>query len=527
VQSARYGVKIKSMQSVAEKTKSYHLGFINCGLSDYRETLQLQQEMHEKRRQNKIPDTVLIVEHTPVITLGARQSANKLQASLEELTKRNIDVVESRRGGGSTAHNPGQLVFYPILNLKQLGLEISEYIRKLEEIGIKLLEQLGVRANRRKGFPGLWVGSKKIASIGVRVSKFVTYHGMAINIQNDLSIFDFIVPCGIDNIEMTSVLKETDKQHPMSRVKEKLKELLIKHFSNAQIFPLIVRRGSRGKLPPWLHRPLPAGETFHHTEQVLSSLGLETICNSANCPNRGQCWERGTATVLILGNICTRNCKFCSVAVGKPAPPNPTEPARLAEMAKQMGLKYLVITSVNRDDLPDGGAGHFRDCINTVRQKCPDMRFEILTPDFRNCQDKAIKILSDALPFVFAHNVETVPSLYRKARAGGDYQRSLNLLKMAKGNYDNIQTKSSIMLGLGETDAEVEQVLKDLRNVGCDRITIGQYLKPSKDSLEVVQYIRPSKFDYWRQKAIKLGFTWIISSPFARSSYFAEQENLL
>jgi len=281
------------------------------------------------------------------------------------------------------------------------------------------------------------------------------------------------------------------------------------------------------KLPPWLRRPLPADGSFHHTQQVLSSLGLETICSNANCPNRGQCWARGTATVLILGNVCTRNCKFCSVACGKPEPPDPTEPSRLARMAKQMELKYLVITSVNRDDLPDGGAGHFRDCINKVRQQCPDMKFEILTPDFRNCQARALKILHTALPFEFAHNIETVPSLYRTARAGGNYQRSLNLLKMAKECSYNSQTKSSIMLGLGETDAEVELVLKDLRNVGCERVTIGQYLRPSKNSLEVVEYVNPAKFNWWKQKAIELGFRWIISSPFARSSYFAERENAL
>ena len=192
-------------------------------------------------------------------------------------------------------------------------------------------------------------------------------------------------------------------------------------------------------------------------------------------------------------------------------------------MAKQMVLKYLVITSVNRDDLPDGGAGHFRDCINTVREEHPDMKFEILTPDFCNCQTQAIEILGDALPFVFAHNVETVPSLYPIARAGGNYKRSLNLLKMAKESYNGIETKSSIMLGLGETDDEAEQVLSDLRKVGCSRITIGQYLKPSKDSLEVVEYIPPVKFDLWKQRAIELGFCWVISEPFARSSYFAEK----
>ena len=278
------------------------------------------------------------------------------------------------------------------------------------------------------------------------------------------------------------------------------------------------------RLPPWLHRPLPAGGTFNQTERILSELKLQTICNSANCPNRGQCWQRGTATVLILGDICTRNCKFCSVAKGKPQPPDPTEPQRLAEMAQRMSLKYLVITSVDRDDLSDGGAGHFRNCINAVREKCPSMKFEILTPDFRDCQHQALKILAGALPFVFAHNVETVPPLYPVARMGGNYQMSLDLLKLAKEILGGIRTKSSIMLGLGETDGQVEQVLKDLRNVGCDRITIGQYLKPSKTSLDVVEYIRPEKFDLWKQKAARLGFSWVMSSPFTRSSYFAETE---
>jgi len=285
------------------------------------------------------------------------------------------------------------------------------------------------------------------------------------------------------------------------------------------------RRYEPRKLPSWLRRPWPAGERYEHTNNILNSLEVETICANANCPNRGECWARGTASVLILGNVCTRNCKFCSVASGKPEPPDRTEPMRLAEMAKQMRLKYLVITSVDRDDLPDGGAGHFLDSMRKVRQHCPDVRFEIVTPDFHGCQDEAIAILRAGLPFVFAHNIETVPSLYAIARMGGNYKRSLNLLKKAKEKYEDIQTKSSIMLGLGETDKEVEKVLQDLRNAGCDRITIGQYLKPSKNSLEVAEYIRPAKFDWWKQKAIGLGFSWVMCSPFARSSYFAEQES--
>ena len=272
---------------------------------------------------------------------------------------------------------------------------------------------------------------------------------------------------------------------------------------------------------------MPAAGEYNKTSDIVNSLGLETICMNANCPNRGQCWARGTATVLILGNICTRGCKFCSVAKGKPKPADATEPARIAELAKKLNLHYLVITSVNRDDLPMAARGIFAIVSTKSAGNVPDVKFEILTPDFRDCQNEAIEILAEAQPFVFAHNVETVPSLYSKARAGGDYQRSLNLLKLAKDTYDNIPTKSSIMLGLGETDEEVEQVLKDLRDVGCGRLTIGQYLKPSKDSLEVVEYIRPEKFDWWKQKAIELGFDWVISAPFARSSYFAELQGTL
>jgi len=239
------------MLVMTEKCETAALCFLDCGLADYREILQLQHELHKKRRSGEISDTVLFVEHRPTITLGARQSANRLVISLQELAKRGIDTIEIRRGGGTTAHNPGQLVFYPILNLHEMGLGISEYIRELEAIGIELLAQFGVRADRRHGFPGLWItkccledtlesnqratsderrATKKIASIGVRVSKGVTYHGMAINIQNDLSIFDLIVPCGLDEVEMTSVLKETGKHCSMDDVKSNLSKLIIKHL---------------------------------------------------------------------------------------------------------------------------------------------------------------------------------------------------------------------------------------------------------------------------------------------------------
>ncbi len=277
------------------------------------------------------------------------------------------------------------------------------------------------------------------------------------------------------------------------------------------------------RLPPWLKRPWPGGDSFQLTEATLHSLKLETICTNANCPNRGECWGRGTATALILGNVCTRHCRFCSVPTGKPQPPDPTEPGRLAEMVRRLHLRYLVLTSVTRDDLPDGGAGHFRDCINEVRRQCPGVDFEILTPDFKERQTEALDALDAARPFVFAHNVEMAPSLYPKARTGGDYALSLRLLALARQRYPDLQTKSSIMLGLGETEEEIRQVLRDLRDVGCDRVTLGQYLKPSPESLEVVEYVTPDRFAWWGDLARQLGFSWVEASPFARSSYFAER----
>jgi lipoyl(octanoyl) transferase len=217
-----------------ERTKSRGLAIRDCGLADYREVLALQQELQEQRRAGEVTDTVLVVEHPAVITLGARKNANRLLVGREELAGRGIDLVEIRRGGGATAHNPGQLVFYPILHLHELRLDINAYVRTLEAIGIELLAGLGVESGRRKGFPGLWAGHKKIASIGVRVSRFVTCHGMAINIQNDLDVFNLMVPCGLDGVEMTSVRKETGQTYDMGQVKALLAGLLTRYFGGPQ-----------------------------------------------------------------------------------------------------------------------------------------------------------------------------------------------------------------------------------------------------------------------------------------------------
>ncbi len=279
----------------------------------------------------------------------------------------------------------------------------------------------------------------------------------------------------------------------------------------------------RAPLPPWIKKRLGSGRGYVKTEQYLNTLGVETICTQAKCPNQGECWARGTATVLILGNICTRNCGFCSVSHGKPLPPDPDEPRRIAELTGKLKITYLVITSVDRDDLEDGGASQFRDVVNFTRIEHPETELELLVPDFRGVQSRALEILFEALPFVFGHNVETVPALYHEARPGGEYRRSLDLLAQAKEMRPELQTKSSLMLGLGESEAQVTDVLRDLRSVGVDRLCLGQYLKPSAHSLDVREFITPEEFARWKERALELGFSWVISEPFARSSYHADE----
>lgn len=278
------------------------------------------------------------------------------------------------------------------------------------------------------------------------------------------------------------------------------------------------------RLPTWIRKQMGHGPSYGETRRTLEAYGIQTICSDARCPNRGECWSRGTATVLILGNICTRNCPFCAVAHGRPDPPDPQEPERIAQAAWHMGIKYLVITSVDRDDLPDGGASQFARVITACRQADPSMGFEILVPDFKGVQDSALEILADARPFVFSHNVETVPSLYRTARPGGDYKRSLRLLEKAAGRWPDLPIKSSLMLGLGEKEEEVTAVLKDLHKSGCSRVAMGQYLQPDRFALPVAEFITPEAFKRWEYAAREIGFSWVMASPLTRSSYHAEQQ---
>jgi lipoic acid synthetase len=274
------------------------------------------------------------------------------------------------------------------------------------------------------------------------------------------------------------------------------------------------------RLPEWIRAKNRGG--LHDTKQVLRSHGLATVCEEARCPNIGECFSRPTATFMILGSKCTRNCGFCSVESSIPEPLDPEEPERVAMAAKEMGLRYVVITSVTRDDLYDGGAEHFAKTVYAVKKYLPDTRVEVLTPDFKgnlNALDRVLHSKTD----VYNHNVETVPRLYPVVRPGADYRRSLNILKYAKKIAPQINIKSGIMLGLGETLDEVIDVLRDLRNAGCELVTIGQYLRPSRLNLPVVEYIRPGVFERLRLKALNMGFKYAASAPLVRSSMNAEE----
>jgi len=274
--------------------------------------------------------------------------------------------------------------------------------------------------------------------------------------------------------------------------------------------------------PNWIRAKLPDKKALQ-LRSVLKGQKLNTVCEEAACPNLGECYSHGTATFMILGEICTRRCPFCDVAHGTPKPVDTDEPQRVAETVKAMQLAYVVITSVDRDDLSDGGAEHFANVINAVRQERPNIQVEILTPDFRGRMDKALDELSNSLPDVFNHNLETVPSLYKKVRPGADYQWSLTLLQRFKQEHPQVPTKSGLMLGLGEEEQEVIQVLKDLYAHGVTWLTLGQYLQPGPYHLPVSEYITPEKFNEYAEIAKQLGFEHIASGPMVRSSFHADK----
>ena len=288
--------------------------------------------------------------------------------------------------------------------------------------------------------------------------------------------------------------------------------------------PIKIVPAERLAKPHWIRVRLGDGQRFHAIKQILREHNLHTVCEEATCPNIGECFGKGTATFMILGDLCTRRCPFCDVAHGKPLPPDTEEPLNLARTIAALKLKYVVVTSVDRDDLRDGGARHFQDCIRAVRGLSPQTKIEVLVPDFRGRLEIALDTLSQCPPDVMNHNLETVPRLYKQARPGSDYRHSLKLLKDFKARFPHIPTKSGLMVGIGETDEEIVSVMHDLRAHEVEMLTIGQYLQPSPHHLPVARYVEPAVFEQFARQAKGMGFTHAACGPLVRSSYHADQQ---
>ncbi|GAB4435136.1 MAG: hypothetical protein Kow0031_16900 [Anaerolineae bacterium] len=491
-------------------TRRGEVSLLRLGRLAYPAALRLMERLAAARRRDEVGDLLLLVEHPPVITLGQGGGMEDVVASPLTLRQQGISVEQTSRGGRATYHGPGQLVAYPILKLPASGLH--RYVYRLEETVIRLLAGYGLSAGRLRQHPGVWLGDDKIAAVGVAVQDGVTTHGVALNIDPALAHFDHIVPCGLADRGVTSMRRALGRPLDFERVAAEFSRVF------GHLFRVQVQSGLQNA--PWLIAPAPQGAGVEQIELWLDTAHLHTVCEEAACPNLGECWARGTATFMILGDICTRHCRFCAVTVGRPRAVDPGEPARLAETAARMGLRHVVVTSVARDDLPDGGAAHFAAVIRAIRARCTGAAVEVLTPDFDG-QLAALHTVFSARPDVFNHNMETVPRLFAEVQPRKDYRRALAVLAQARRA--GLVTKSGLMLGLGETRAEVLAVMRDLRQAGCQLLTLGQYLQPTPRHMPIAEYIHPTEFGWYQEMGAKLGFQTVMAGPLVRSSYHAAE----
>jgi len=485
------------------------IALIRMGQVAYRQALRLMQRLAAARRRDEIGDVLLLVEHPPVVTLGSGGGAEDLRVPPDRLERLGFEVVHAERGGRATYHGPGQLVAYPILKLPDDDLHF--YLSQLEQVALDILREWGIAAARVEKHPGVWIGRDKIAAVGVAVQERVTTHGLALNVDPDLAHYRLIVPCGIADRGVTSMRAILGQPVALDAVERSLAATFGRVFGRPVAPP---------RTPgPWLVAPA-AQEAAGDVERVVTDEGLHTVCQAAGCPNIGECWARGTATFMLLGDVCTRQCRFCSVSPGRPAPPDPDEPEHVAEAAARLGLRHVVLTSVTRDDLPDGGAGHFALTIQALRRRLPGVTVEVLIPDFAGSLS-ALSTVADAQPDVFNHNLETVERLSSQVRARANYRRSLAVLSWARRR--GLTTKSGLMVGLGETCGEVISAMRDLRRAGCELLTLGQYLQPTERQLAVAHYVHPIVFAWYREIGQSMGFRKVIAGPLVRSSYHAEQ----
>lgn len=527
------------------------------GRLEYEEAWDLQRAFWEGRHQGRAhADYLLLQEHPHVYTLGRNADSSNLLISegrLAEVGARRYDID---RGGDITYHGPGQLVGYPIVALADTK-RIVPYVRALEEVLIRTLADFGVAARREDSYTGVWTDLGKVAAIGVRVARQVTMHGFALNVDPDMAYFSHMNPCGITDRPVTSLVRLLGRKVSI----EEAIEVLVPRFqevfgyadNEVQIGPFTRRQGrprefevdrllaegcfspqGRAEVPvtignrlageppkpPWMKVTARFGDDYLRLRRLMRGLDLHTVCEEAGCPNIYECWGQGTATMMILGDTCTRACGFCNVNTGRPQGLDLDEPFRVAEAVEAMGLSHAVITSVNRDDLPDGGSTVFARTVEEVRRRVPGCDVEVLIPDFKGVRADLERVL-EAGPSVLNHNTETVLRLQREVRTSASYGRSLALLARAKWQEPARAVKSGLIAGMGETREEMLGVLADLRAVGVDIVTVGQYLRPTVRHRPVHRYVHPDEFAEYAAYGHRIGLAHVESGPLVRSSYHA------
>ncbi len=532
------------------------------GRVTYEEAWDLQRAIWEGRTTGRTDDDyLLLLEHPHTYTVGRNGDGSNLKISEEALKSIGATILDVDRGGDITYHGPGQLVGYPIVAIPRVddGFDVVGHVRRIERVLIAVLANLGVEAWTESGFTGVWTHRGKVAAIGIRVSQGVSMHGFAINVDPQMEYFTNIVPCGISDKPVTSLTELLGRSVSIEEVIEALlphtmaltscdgSETQLGAFARGtakRSFEVdrMVEAGVFGPRPvdetPVMIRGLLAGEPekpswmkvrvdmsdpkFMELKKLNRDLGLNTVCEEAGCPNIYECWTSGTSTLMLLGDTCTRACSFCDVNTGRPGEVDDEEPVRAAEAILEMGLSHAVLTSVNRDDLPDGGATIFARTINEIHSRLPDCDVEVLIPDFKGETDP-LDIVLGAKPAVLNHNTETVLRLQRDIRTAANYARSLTLLARAKWANPSGAVKSGLIVGMGETDDEIVGALADLNAIGVDVVTIGQYLRPTARHRKIDRYVHPDTFDDYKAAGEAFGISHVESGPLVRSSYHARE----
>jgi lipoic acid synthetase len=527
---------------------------------------------------NSRDDHLLLAEHPHVYTLGVRATLEHVL--VDDPSTVGAELVRTDRGGDVTYHGPGHLVGYPILHLPGKGAgdkpDTKAYVRSVEQLIIDSLGDLGLVAARLPDYPGVWVdvdtaNPRKICAIGVRVTQGKSLHGFGLNVDPDMSMFGHIVPCGIPDKAVTS-LRQEGIDASMAEVVDAVVARAVERWGqgghdrhdvvwrhrDADLAPFSRGEGPGelaghvhaehaqaategtsvrllGRLaearvpqglaigerkPAWMRAKAKFGPEYLEIKRTMRDLQLVTVCEEAGCPNISECWSDGTATFMINGERCTRACGFCLVDTRHPEPPDPGEPARVAEAVERMGLRFAVLTCVARDDLADGGASQFARTIEAIRLRTPGVQIETLISDCKG-DPASLEIIFDARSDVLNHNIETVARLQRAVRPSAGYARSLAVLARAKAA--GLTTKSGLVVGMGETFDELVATLTDLRGVGVDIVTIGQYLRPTSHHLPVARWVTPEEFEELRRIGEAMGIGHVESSPLTRSSYHARQ----